>query len=250
MISVVRQAKSADIQAAAAPFAQLGRIPSRQTSPVGWLACALAAIGLCTLAAVAVALAAPHARPLLLQEDGIVEMASVMCLLGIVIGSAYASLAWGWNWPLLLAGLIGLAELLDETSFGSRLFGFEPPELHGGGQLDGFHDLLMLAYRLLRDINGGLAWLLVGLMLAASLGLMLVVANQLRSGFGRQRSWLAEHVLLFLHIGFIGLAQVIDITSSSSPALAAIEEVLEFNAALALVFYVAQQAHQSWQEAA
>ncbi|GLS29747.1 hypothetical protein GCM10007937_14550 [Mesorhizobium albiziae] len=138
---------------------------------------------------------------------------------------------------------------MDETGFGSRLFGFEPPALYGGGQLDGFHDLLMLAYRLLRDINGGLAWLLVGLMLAVSLGLMLVVANQLRSGFGRRRSWLAEHVLLFLHLGFIGLAQVIDITSSSSNIFAAVEEVLEFNAALALAFYVAQQAHQSWRQA-
>ncbi len=42
---------------------------------------------------------------------------------------------WGLRLPLTIGGLIGLAELLDETSFGARVFGFEPPALYGGGDL-------------------------------------------------------------------------------------------------------------------
>jgi hypothetical protein len=45
--------------------------------------------------------------------------------------------------------------------------------------------------------------------------------------------------------GFIGLAQVIDVATASN-ALSAVEEMFEFNAGLALVFYVVRQAYNSW----
>ncbi|WEX79064.1 hypothetical protein PYH37_004047 [Sinorhizobium numidicum] len=218
---------------------------ARSTDQSRLLVCALAAIGFCTLAAASAAVLVPHVRPLLLQEDGIIEMASVVCLAIAAFGAGAASAIWGLRTPLVVAGLIGLAELLDETSFGSRVFGFEPPELYGGGELDGFHDLLILAYRLLNGISSILAWLWVGLMLAVSAGAMLFAARQLGNGLRGAGSWLTDHILIFLHIGFIGLAQVIDVATDSR-ALSAVEEMLELNAAFALVFYVAQQAHNSW----
>ncbi len=46
---------------------------------------------------------------MLLKEDGFIET-----------GSAARP-------PVLFGGLVALAELLDETSFGARLFGFQPP---------------------------------------------------------------------------------------------------------------------------
>jgi hypothetical protein len=113
--------------------------------------------------------------------------------------------------------------------------------------LDGFHDLLILAYRLLHDIGPGLAWMWVALLLVASLGIMLFALVQLRNGIGDKRSWLTDHTLIFLHIGFIGLAQAIDVAADSN-ALSAIEEMFEFNASLVLVFYVAQQARSLWTE--
>ena len=212
-----------------------------------WLIVPLVAIAFCTLAAALTAILAPSARSVLLQEDGIIEMASVACLTVVVLGVAAASALWGLRALLVVAGLIGFVELMDETSFGSRIFGFEPPALYGGGELDGFHDLLILAYRLLHGVDRGLAWAWVGLLLAASLGIMMFALTQLGNGIRNRRSGLTDHVLLFLHVGFIGLAQVIDIAGASR-ALAAVEEMFEFNASLVLVFYVAQQAQRAWAE--
>jgi hypothetical protein len=209
-----------------------------------WAIVALACISICTVAATLLVVLAPGARPLLLQEDGIIEMASVACLAAALFGAVAASLRCGPRLPFLVVGLIAFAELMDETSFGSRLFGFQPPALYGGGELDGFHDLLILTYRLLREVNPGLAWIGVGLLLAASFGLMMFALIQLWRGIDEKRSWLADHVLILLHIGFIGLAQVIDVAAESK-VLSAVEEMLEFNASLALIFYLAQQAHRS-----
>lgn len=207
-----------------------------------FLACALALVGAVTVAAALAAIIAPGIRSLLLQEDGIVEMGTVLFLAAAVLGAAAATALRGPRVPLVLAGLIGLAEFLDETSFGSRLFGFEPLPLYGGGQLDGFHDLLMLAFRLLQNVSHSLAWLLVVLMLALSVGLVLVAVRQIARNIGGATTWLSGHALLFLHVGFIGLAQVIDISASSSHALSAMEEVFELDAAILLAFYVLQQA--------
>jgi hypothetical protein len=149
---------------------------------VGFLVAALAAIGTCTVAAALVAILVPGLRPVLLQEDGIIEMASAACLAAVVLGSGAAIAMWGLRAPLLVAGLIGLAELMDETSFGSRVFGFQPPVLYGGGELDGFHDLLSLTYRLLREISVNLAWIWVGLMLVASVGVMLFALRHVGNG--------------------------------------------------------------------
>ncbi len=203
------------------------------------LACALSVVSAVTVTAALAAVFAPGIRSLLLQEDGIIEMGTVLFLAVAVIGAGAAIAFWGLRVPLALAGLIGLAELLDETSFGSRLFGFEPLPLYGGGQLDGFHDLLILAFRLLQGVSQDLAWLLVGLMLVLSAGLVLFALRQTARNMAGSTAWLSGHVLLLLHVGLIGLAQVIDIAASSR-ALAAVEEVLELNAAILLAFYVAQ----------
>ncbi len=202
------------------------------------LICALITVGAVTATAALAAILSPDIRPLLLQEDGIIEMGSVVFLVAAVLGAAVSIGTFGLRIPLLLAGLIGFAELLDETSFGSRIFGFEPPPLYGGGQLDGFHDLLIIAYRLLRNISQEIAWLWLGLMLVVSIGLL---AFALRKGIGGTATRLSGHALLFLHFGFIGLAQVLD-AGTSSRVLSAMEEVFELNAAILLTFYVVQQA--------
>lgn len=221
------------------PAALVAPTRLRQRDQSWFLVAALTVVSAVTVAAALTAILAPGIRSLLLHEDGIVETGTVLSLAAAVLGAGAATALRGPRVPLVLAGVIGLAELLDETSFGSRLFGFEPPALYGGGQLDGFHDLLILAYRLLQGVSQNLAWLLIGLMLALSVGLVLFALRQIvRSG---ATTWLSGHALLFLHVGFIGLAQVIDIATSSR-AFSAVEEVLEMNAAILLAFYAAQQA--------
>jgi len=207
----------------------------RRSGQIRFLVVTLALVGAVTTAAALAVIVAPGIRHLLLREDGIVEMGTVAFLAISVFGAGASTLLRGERLPVVLAGLIGLAELLDETSFGARLFGFQPLPLYGGGQLDGFHDLLILAYRLLRDVSHGLAWLLVAL----SAGLVLLALRHVRQGMAGTTTRLSGHALLLLHVGFIGLAQAIDIAASSR-ALAAVEEVLELNAAMLLAAYVVQ----------
>lgn len=204
-----------------------------------FLACAIAAVSAVTITAFLAAAFAPGIRSLLLQEDGIVEMGTALFLGAAVLGASGAMTLRGPSIPLMLAGLIGVAELLDETSFGSRLFGFEPMALYGGGQLDGFHDLLIVAYRLLQGVSHSLAWLLVASLLALSAGALLLALRHLARTMTGATTWLSSHVLLLLHVGFIGLAQIIDIATSSR-VFSAVEEVLELNAAMLLAFYVVQ----------
>lgn len=238
---ISEKARSTGILDRAVPFAPFGSRLPRLTHQSRWLVWALAVAGACTVASALIAIFAPSLRPILLQEDGIIEMASAACLAVVVLAAVSASVAWGPRMPLVVGGLIGFVELMDETSFGARIFGFEPPALYGGGELDGFHDLLILAYRLLRDISPGLSWVWVGLILAASVGTLLLAVKQFGTETARTESWIANHALIFLHIGFVGLAQAIDVATASG-ALSAVEEVLEFNAALVLVFYIIQQA--------
>lgn len=86
-----------------------------------------------------------------------------------------------------------------------------------------------------------MAWVWIGLILVGSVGAVMFALLRMHSKPSGAGSWLANHVLLVLHVGFIGLAQVIDVTTSSR-TLSAVEEVLEFNAALVLVLYICQQA--------
>ncbi|CAM5334759.1 hypothetical protein MAUB1S_05804 [Mycolicibacterium aubagnense] len=211
----------------------------------GLLMGAFLIVGVVTAAAALVAVEAPDLRPLLLQEDGIVEMATAVFFALAAFGAAASLTMWGMLLPLLLAGLVGFAGLMDETSFGSRLLGFQPPPLYGGGQLDGLHDLLIVVFRLTRDLNPLLSRLLVGLLLASSIALAAFVATQLLKGFRGDLKHFSGHTLFFAHVACIGLAQVIDISVASSHALSAMEEVFELDAAILLAFYVLQQAREA-----
>jgi hypothetical protein len=79
-------------------------------------------------------------------------------------------------------------------------------------------------------------------LLAASIGVLSFALFQAAKNARGTTIWLSGHGLIFLHFGFIGMAQVIDAAASASHALSAVEEMLELNAAIVLAFYVMQQA--------
>ena len=215
-------------------------LPS-QTNQFRWLIWPLTVVALCTVGSALTAVFVPSARAVLLGEDGIIETGGAVCLASVVLLAGAATVVSGPRAALSLGGLLGLAELMDETSFGARILGFQPPALYGGGELDGFHDLLILAYRLLDELSPGLGWAFIGLILAISLGTLvfaLRVVWNMRIDAGWP--WLSNHVLIFLHVGLIGMAQVVDVATTSR-TLSAVEELLEFNAAIFLLFYLAQQ---------
>ncbi|TDW28207.1 hypothetical protein EV128_109122 [Rhizobium azibense] len=213
----------------------------RQISQLRWLIWAITVIALCTVGSVLTAVFLPGSRAVLLGEDGIIETGGAVCLASVVLLAGSAAIVSGPRAAFLLGGLFGLVELMDETSFGARILGFQPPALYGGGELDGVHDLLILAYRLLGDLSPSLGWALIGLILAVSLGTLLFALRVVwNTRIDARWPRLSNHVLIFLHVGLIGVAQVVDVATTSR-TFSAVEELLEFNAAVLLLFYVAQQ---------
>ena len=186
----------------------------------------------------ALAVWVPELRTVLLKEDGLVEMGTAVCLAGVVAAATWGIFAKGPRASFTIALTIGFIEFMDEISFGTRLFGFEPPRLYGGGELDGLHDLLILAFRLVRDFMPNLGWVLLGLVFLVSLSLFAArkMPHRVISG---AKSAFAEHVLLVSHVALLGLSQLIDVATTSR-TMSAVEEVLELNAAVVLAFYVAQ----------
>lgn len=160
------------------------------------------------------------------REDGVVEMAAALLFLAALVIGVHRRLYRSWI-GLVFCGLALLA-CLSEISFGARHLGFAMPAMHGGGELDGAQDLVMLAYR------GAAASGLMPLVAALALILPVVVPLLLyRSGhLARIMAWFHAdngRSALAAALAVIGLAVVLDVMEAVRFA----EETLElFGAAL------------------
>lgn len=97
-------------------------------------------------------LALPRWRGALFSEDRLVETATAALFLAAFVASLGALPGRNggrYRWALPAAGALGLTGFLDEISFGARLTGARMPALAGGGEFDGAHDLVLVAYRTL-----------------------------------------------------------------------------------------------------
>ena len=207
--------------------------------PHGAVVLAVAA-GIVAAAACIVALAAarPDLRPLLLDEDELVEWGSVLAYYG-AFGVAAVRLREGRvGRDLLLAAVAAFALLaaLDELSFGERLLGWQPPEVMGT-KLDGAHDLAMIAKKAI------LRWAerpyLVAGLLAAAAAAGAGAALAILARRGRRPRLGAEAWLLALAAAMLATAQAADLNLQAlgSRVLGPLgaEEVLEMGAGLALL---------------
>jgi hypothetical protein len=94
-------------------------------------------------------LLAPRLRGPLFGEDRLVEtITALFFLAAFIIGVAFliAHRSRRYRVLQLIASSLALLGFLDEISFGARLFGWSMPEMLGGGQFDGAHDLVILTY--------------------------------------------------------------------------------------------------------
>lgn len=163
------------------------------------------AVGAAVLAVVAgvVALAAarPDLHPLLMDEDRLVEWASVLAYYA-AFGAAALRLREGGGRDLLLAGVAAFALLaaLDELSFGERLLGWRPPEILGT-RLDAAHDLLTIAKKAIAA-QAERPYLLAGLLAAGgALAAAAVLAVLVRRGWRLRpgpEAWLVALAALLL----------------------------------------------------
>lgn len=131
---------------------------------------------------------------------------------------------------------------LSEISFGARIFDIEMPQMHGGGEFDGGHDIVIVVVRLIAD--AGSAGVLVAATGAAVLSAMAAVLiwtfrPQVRAACERMLAGPFEF-RLGLALVMLATAVILDLFSSRETAL--LEEVLEFSASVALIAAVSATA--------
>jgi hypothetical protein len=145
---------------------------------------------------------------------------------------------------LVVASALGLVGFLDEISFGARLFGWSMPEMTGGGELDGVHDLVILTYRLgIQSDPVALAAIGSSLLLVASLAILFQYAHLV--GLAHRVRTDSAYGLFALSAGGLATAAVLDLGIGVLRHLGPLEEAVEMNAGLALLLAV-RRARGAW----
>jgi hypothetical protein len=183
-----------------------------------------------TLAVVLLYWLVPGARKALYRENQATEWATaVLFLAAAVIG---ARRLWTvqalWRDPHWLIPGLSLLAMLDEVGWVVFALGIKPPTILGKS-VDGLHDFLSVGVTL-----AGLyapRWAVLPLMAAAGLCL---VASAVR--WGRSVLDSAPWRFFIIAAGFGVASQLLDLDVARDHFLTAIEEVLELDGALALVF--------------
>ncbi|RWR29844.1 hypothetical protein D2T29_13740 [Sinirhodobacter populi] len=173
----------------------------------------------------------------LVVEDGIFETLSALMFFGAAALAAVLAMRSGKQKPEMgrrtLWGLVAFNLLLgfSEISFGARLFGFQMPEMAGGGELDGGHDLAILAVRHIAGWTIGQR-----ILLAAGVVLILGGITWLNARAAKNLAARLWNNPIYLRIAcafaLLGAALLLDVINRYS--LNAIEEVLEMSAALSM----------------
>lgn len=100
----------------------------------------------------------PASEMALFQEDGLIESGTAIVdgiaailgfyaiYLGVTRGRDMLDRLAMWTIPVLSAICA-----LDEISWGARLFDLQMPEMKGGGEFDGIHDIFVILQRLVAD---------------------------------------------------------------------------------------------------
>jgi len=185
-------------------------------------------------------LLAPRVRGPLFGEDRLVETITALFfiaafIVGVVCLMAYR--ARRYRVLLFIASSLGLLGFLDEVSFGARLFGWSMPEMAGGGEFDGAHDLVILTYRL-----GAEADPIIIAAICASIVLIipLCVLRWYSQLLGLTHRVLTEpaYGLFAIFVAGVAMAAVLDLRIGLLRHLGPIEELVEMNSGLALLLAV------------
>lgn len=178
-------------------------------------------------------LALPHLREVMVQEDGFIENFTLFFFLEAVVVSALLLAQGVAKRSSLLVGGLSVFFVLEEISYGQRLFsGLTFPKLANGATFDGLGDLNRVMTIALDRI--GVPWeLVVG-------GVALLVALV----FGRrlwgllEQVWQPNSVYPYLLAAALCLAGAVVVDTYINPPtkFVLLEEVCELNASLSMLF--------------
>lgn len=196
-----------------------------------------------TIAAPIAVYSIPNARQFVTQEDNLVEnltaLAFLITIIGVIVLLAKGAIPHRFRKWLWLIGPIALLGLLDELSFGQRIFNLESLSLRGKG-IDAVHDLLLVMVEFLKELATDRAFLLITagsllifIFLAVAWKFRDWISHRLTRSASRECWW-----MLVLFATLIGISQFLDleIVTVYRGFAVLIEELFELEAALLLVF--------------
>ncbi|MEL7212679.1 MAG: hypothetical protein AAGK92_08460 [Pseudomonadota bacterium] len=172
----------------------------------------------------------------MIREDGPVENASAILFL-------FASLMGAWHLMspsrltqldhrlVLVSTLLSLLFFLSEISFGARYFDLDMPQMEGGGEFDGGHDIVIVLFRMLMKGDG--LSVLVGGGLLMALGGMVYLAYRFRNSL---RAFLEDSFHFALFVLFLVLVSAVLLDLVPSRTATKLEEALEFASAFVVIW--------------
>lgn len=176
----------------------------------------------------------PRSHKQLREEDRTLESVSAALFLCSTIVAA-AKLSRRRDFPrwYMIVPILGLTGFLDELSFGERHFDFPMPTI-AGKKVDGIHDLVDMAYEMiLQKTSETAANLLLALVIMGLVGILVRYRREISVR-------LSQHPplpYLVLTVFLLVPAVLIDMhLFGKSPLHDFLEELLEFNVALSLIF--------------
>jgi hypothetical protein len=183
-------------------------------------------------------LGVPAARPALYREGHPVENLTAGLFLAAAVVGAVRMRRQGLRWhrhPLGLILLLGILGFLDEMSWGTRDLPYEAPIIEGL-RVDGLHDLILFPYVWYVEY-GSLASRAAVAGLLAGIVLLLVVTRRYVLG-PLARVVLAPGPWWFVTVaaGFVVAAMIVDLDLVRGQPVKVLEELLELNGGLALLF--------------
>ena len=181
----------------------------------------------------------PVLRHFVAGEDRVVESLSALFFLAaFVFALVLLRKKMARRRPLIVVAVLALVGFLDEISFGGRIVGVEFPRYYGV-YFDGVHDVVTISFDWTFDQLGNLLFLILFIAICAAGTLIFLWCRKHLSQPGQLAEYLDEYFFGGLFCIFLPAAIVIDLHIVDWDHLGLIEELLEMNAALVLLFYCA-----------
>lgn len=181
----------------------------------------------------------PVLRHFIAGEDRVVEnLSALFFLAAFVFALVLLRQKKARRRPLIVVAVLALVGFLDEVSFGGRIIGVEFPRYYGV-YFDGVHDIVTISFDWAFDQVGNLLFLVLFIAICAAGTLVFFWCRKHLSQPGQLAEYLDEYFFGGLFCIFLPVAIVIDLHIVDWDHLGLIEELLEMNAALVLLFYCA-----------
>jgi len=198
----------------------------------------LVIFGISILTALGVYYWIPDWRFYLVYEDNLIENLSAgLFLISFLIGVLSSLKNKTYRKALIAVAAVSLLGFLDELSFGARIYNIGIPRIYGV-PIDSAHDLIKVIYEVFLNLvkNNSALVLLASLIAIIIVNALLMVYRSRVSEIIRRVFHEPPYLFASFFVVLLLFSIVIDLEIIYRMVLFMIEEILEMNAALALLF--------------